>query len=65
MADCHHAQEHHHPAAAGDHGKIVTDLVCGMTVDTTTAEHRFELGEGTYYFCSARCLEKFRANPDT
>jgi Cu+-exporting ATPase len=65
MAECHHAHEHHHHAAAGDHGKIVIDPVCGMTVDTTTAEHRFELGEGTYYFCSARCLEKFRANPDT
>lgn len=65
MAECHHAHEHHHHAAAGDHGKFVTDPVCGMTVDTTTAEHRFELGEGTYYFCSARCLEKFRANPDT
>ena len=64
MAECHHAHEHHHHAAAGDHGKIVTDPVCGMTVDTTTAEHKFELGEGTYYFCSARCLEKFKANPD-
>jgi len=65
MAECHHPHEHHHHAAAGDHGKIVTDPVCGMTVDTTTAEHKFELGEGTYYFCSARCLEKFEANPDT
>ena len=64
MAECHHAHEHHHHAAAGDHGKIVTDPVCGMTVDTTTAEHKFELGEGIYYFCSARCLEKFKANPD-
>ena len=64
MAECHHAHEHHHHAAAGDHGKIATDPVCGMTVDTTTAEHKFELGEGTYYFCSARCLEKFKANPD-
>jgi len=64
MAESHHAHEHHHHAAAGDHGKIVTDPVCGMTVDTTTAEHKFELGEGIYYFCSARCLEKFKANPD-
>jgi P-type Cu+ transporter len=63
MAECHHANEHHHHAAAGDHGKIVTDPVCGMTVDTTTAEHKFEFGEGIYYFCSARCLEKFKANP--
>jgi Cu+-exporting ATPase len=64
MAERHHAHEHHHHAAAGDHGKIVTDPVCGMTVDTTTAQHKVELGEGTYFFCSARCLEKFKANPD-
>lgn len=66
MAECHHAHEHHHHhhAAAGDHGKIVSDPVCGMKVDTTTAQHKIELGDGTYYFCSARCLEKFRTNPD-
>lgn len=64
MAERHHAHEHHHHAAAGDHGKIVTDPVCGMTVDTTTAQHKIELSEGTYFFCSARCLEKFKANPD-
>jgi Cu+-exporting ATPase len=65
MAECHHAHEHHHHhAAAGDHGKIVSDPVCGMKVDTTTALHKIELGDGTYYFCSARCVEKFRANPD-
>ena len=65
MAECHHAHEHHHHhAAAGDHGKIVSDQVCGMKVDTTTAQHKIELGDGAYYFCSARCLEKFRANPD-
>jgi P-type Cu+ transporter len=65
MAECHHAHEHHHHhAAAGDHGKIVSDPVCGMKVDTTTALHKIDLGDGTYYFCSARCVEKFRANPD-
>jgi Cu+-exporting ATPase len=43
---------------------IVTDPVCGMKVDTRTAEHRYELDGTPYYFCSARCLEKFRADPD-
>jgi Cu+-exporting ATPase len=64
MAECHHTHENHQDAAAGDHGTIVTDPVCGMKVDPTTAQLKFELGEGTYYFCSARCLEKFKANPD-
>ncbi|MDV3257070.1 MAG: heavy metal translocating P-type ATPase [Sphingomonas sp.] len=35
-----------------------------MNVDTRTATHRYELDGTPYYFCSARCLEKFRANPD-
>jgi Cu+-exporting ATPase len=47
-----------------DHGTIVVDPVCGMNVDTRNAEHRFEFAGTPYYFCSARCLEKFRADPD-
>ena len=43
---------------------MVTDPVCGMQVDTRTAKHRYELGRTPYYFCSARCLEKFKADPD-
>ena len=42
----------------------MTDPVCGMKVDTRTAKHRYELGGTSYYFCSARCLEKFKADPD-
>jgi Cu+-exporting ATPase len=34
-----------------------------MDVDTGTAKHRHDLGDTTYYFCSSRCLEKFRADP--
>ncbi len=67
MAECHHHAHHHAPAdgaKADDHGTIVTDPVCGMNVDTRTATHRYELDGTPYYFCSARCLEKFRANPD-
>jgi len=43
---------------------MVTDPVCGMQVDTRTAKFRYELGDTPYYFCSARCLDKFKANPD-
>jgi Cu+-exporting ATPase len=67
MAECrHHAHDHEqaHGAKPDDHGTIVTDPVCGMKVDTRTAGHRFELGDTAYYFCSARCLDKFKADPD-
>ena len=67
MAECHHhAHNHAHirGARAVGHGSIVTDPVCGMKVDTRTAQHRYELGGTRYYFCSARCLDKFRADPD-
>jgi len=41
----------------------VTDLVCGMKVDTETGRSLLHQGK-QYYFCSARCVEKFTANPD-
>src|SRR3989337_551231 len=66
MAECQHAHNHAHAhgAPADDHGTIVTDPVCGMKVDTRTAQHRYELGGTPYYFCSARCRNRFAANPD-
>jgi Cu+-exporting ATPase len=45
-----------------DDVKTFTDPVCGMTVEPD-GPHRHELGGTTYRFCSARCLEKFRAEP--
>src|SRR4051812_36002993 len=44
------------PAAA-------TDPVCGMSVDPATARYRSEHAGKTYSFCSARCLERFTAEP--
>lgn len=41
----------------------VEDPVCGMTVDPHTAKHRATHNGRTYYFCAARCREKFVANP--
>ena len=43
-------------------GAALTDPVCGMTV-APGGPHRHEHGGETYAFCSARCLEKFRAEP--
>jgi Cu+-exporting ATPase len=40
------------------------DVVCGMTVDTATEKNRAEHDGKTYYFCSARCREKFIADPE-
>jgi P-type Cu+ transporter len=39
------------------------DPVCGMTVDPSTAKHKFEHGGKSYFFCCAHCLEKLRADP--
>lgn len=39
------------------------DPVCGMTVDPHTAKHRHVHDSRPYYFCSARCEDKFVANP--
>ncbi|HWX67468.1 MAG TPA: heavy metal translocating P-type ATPase [Rhodanobacter sp.] len=53
-----HEQYDHH-----DHAHTVKDPVCGMTVDPHTAKYRAEHDGHTHYFCSARCHEKFVANP--
>jgi len=68
MAECchHHAHADHAASKAppGEHGTIVVDPVCGMKVDTRSAAHKYELEGTAYFFCSARCLEKFKADPD-
>ncbi|CAM0998470.1 Cation transporting P-type ATPase [Rhodanobacter sp. Root179] len=52
--------------AAHDHDHAahrVKDPVCGMSVDPHTAKQRAEHDGHPYYFCSARCREKFVADP--
>ncbi len=49
--------QRHHPAGA-EH-----DPVCGMTVDATRTTHRAEHAGHTYFFCSARCRERFMTEP--
>ena len=56
--------DHGHHQNADKHGAILRDPVCGMEVHTGTAAHKLQLGDASYYFCSARCLEKFRARSD-
>jgi Cu+-exporting ATPase len=62
----HHRGSHGHADASDEAGKAdqgVRDPVCGMMVDPHTAKHRHQHAGRTYYFCSARCLEKFKAEP--
>ncbi|WHZ18672.1 MAG: P-type ATPase [Rhodanobacteraceae bacterium] len=56
-----------HACCGGGHPEPATqaeiDPVCGMTVDPQTSQHRTGHADTTRYFCSARCLEKFVADP--
>ena len=54
---------HEHAHAKHGHTHAVKDPVCGMTVDPHTAKHRAEHDGHPYYFCAARCREKFAADP--
>jgi Cu+-exporting ATPase len=42
---------------------LVTDPVCGMSIDPETAFATREHDGVTFYFCSAACAEKFDADP--
>ncbi len=68
-----HDHHHHHPAAeatpadpahAGlpDGGSTI-DPVCGMTVDLATAQHTADHDGRRWFFCSAKCRERFVADP--
>src|SRR5579863_5099712 len=53
---------HRHGHAALAPG-MARDPVCGMSVDPATARHRTEHAGTHYFFCGARCLERFNAAP--
>ncbi|MCJ9428805.1 heavy metal translocating P-type ATPase [Kordiimonas marina] len=55
---CHHTHEE-----TGGHE--VKDPVCGMTVNPETAKHTAAYKGTDYYFCAARCREKFVADPES
>ncbi len=62
---------HEHPAPRSDNRRpntastaaTTTDPVCGMNVDPARTKHRLEQNGDTWFFCSAGCLAKFRADP--
>jgi Cu+-exporting ATPase len=39
------------------------DPVCGMSVDPASAAGAWAHAGRTYFFCSARCLNRFKADP--
>ena len=43
----------------------VIDPVCGMEVDPAKSAGAFEHKGTTYHFCSIRCLDKFKNDPDS
>ncbi len=43
--------------------EMVTDPVCGMNIDPSTAAGKYEHEDTMYYFCSVGCLEAFAAEP--
>ena len=44
--------------------QLVTDPVCGMHIDPTTAAGQWEYNGTRYYFCNPGCLQRFKADPE-
>src|SRR6516162_3172084 len=59
MTEAEALSRHHHQPEPGS----VHDPVCGMTVDPAKARRRAEHAGQSYLFCSAKCREKFAADP--
>ncbi|HEY8595472.1 MAG TPA: heavy metal translocating P-type ATPase [Devosiaceae bacterium] len=59
-----HTHDHHaHTHDSGDHGHVVRDPVCGMTVDPAAGKPSFEFEGRTFHFCCNGCRTKFEADP--
>lgn len=41
----------------------VTDPVCGMSIESGKAAATEQYQGQTFYFCSSRCRDTFKANP--
>lgn len=57
-------RDQHDEEGAAELTRTAVDPVCGMNVDPETSKHHVELSGASYHFCSARCREKFEADPD-
>ncbi len=65
MAHDHHSHAHAtmNDTVGREQAGRVKDPVCGMWVDPATAKNKAERRGATFYFCSARCREKFVGEP--
>ena len=65
--DGHRAHGHHVDDDQPAHRSAgrARDPVCGMSVDPATTPHRHEHGGTTWYFCGARCRDRFAAAPES
>jgi Cu+-exporting ATPase len=59
----HGADSMHHPEQPAN-SKPFTDPVCGMKVGPNP-EREITFGGEVYHFCSSKCMEKFRAAPES
>ena len=55
--------DHSHPHAGAASPAIAIDPVCAMEVDTAAAGRVVEHDGTSYYFCSDKCVTRFKANP--
>ena len=53
----------HQAAPPPPPARTVVDPVCGMSVDPVQTSHRTEHEGVDYFFCSAGCLARFKADP--
>ncbi len=51
-------------SSARNQAEALIDPVCGMAVDSQSAAASFDHKGKIYYFCSTRCLQKFREDPE-
>lgn len=55
----HHEETKHE----GPGKQAIKDPVCGMNITAESAVGKQDYSGRTFYFCSARCMEKFRSEP--
>lgn len=55
--------QHAKPSEPAGDSTALKDPVCGMTV-TADSPHHHQYRDKNYYFCSARCREKFSVDPE-
>ncbi|MEZ4815285.1 MAG: heavy metal translocating P-type ATPase [Bdellovibrionota bacterium] len=62
MEHCSHCDKSSEGNKAQGISKELVDPVCGMKV-SSDSQLKYIYKESAYYFCSAKCLEKFKAEP--